>query len=326
MSGKRIVLSHQVYFVEAIRAHRLNFSTRQFQFLVKWQDYPESDNSWEPFVSFVTHPTKHTKVVNATLLDYLKSNALDVEHVQNPLSATQLLSMIASCPTSILYCPDAKSKRSLAWFQREASSSRHLKQPTENAKRKAKEALVQPPRQCKRRRSVSTVHSDHKTAGEEPAGRATLMEAGIPVAGAETDSQATDIDELSLDPFLRLRQEKLSSDYARHRRKYEPEHAHYSRMPAYIMFTPVPATLHDDKGRWKRSPTDVDAEVPSLGPACVAQLRGLVVAEEVPQSAHTGLPGLRDHEVEYVEWDFTAEECDAIMQHIQRLDERRLQE
>ncbi len=36
------------YEVEAIHSHRHHGKKRQLQYLVKWQGYPKSDNTWEP--------------------------------------------------------------------------------------------------------------------------------------------------------------------------------------------------------------------------------------------------------------------------------------
>lgn len=36
------------YTVEAIRAKRRNPVTNQVEYLIKWENYPESDNTWEP--------------------------------------------------------------------------------------------------------------------------------------------------------------------------------------------------------------------------------------------------------------------------------------
>ena len=39
--------------MEGIRKHRCD-KKGKLQYLVKWQDYPESDNTWEPEGSFVS--------------------------------------------------------------------------------------------------------------------------------------------------------------------------------------------------------------------------------------------------------------------------------
>ena len=40
------------YEVETIRDHRVFYKRKKLEFLVKWKDYPESDNTWEPFSMF----------------------------------------------------------------------------------------------------------------------------------------------------------------------------------------------------------------------------------------------------------------------------------
>ena len=39
---------HEEYEVEKILAHRQYGRNQQMQYLVKWQGYPDSDNTWEP--------------------------------------------------------------------------------------------------------------------------------------------------------------------------------------------------------------------------------------------------------------------------------------
>jgi Chromo (CHRromatin Organisation MOdifier) domain len=39
---------HMEYFVEEIRSHRGPHQRSKIEFLVKWLDYPECENSWEP--------------------------------------------------------------------------------------------------------------------------------------------------------------------------------------------------------------------------------------------------------------------------------------
>jgi transposase InsO family protein len=54
---------HMEFFVESIVSHRGNLNRSAIEFLVKWRDYPESENSWEPYSSLRD---------NAILHDYLK--------------------------------------------------------------------------------------------------------------------------------------------------------------------------------------------------------------------------------------------------------------
>ena len=58
----------QMYTVEAIREHRGNARrVSTLEFLVKWQDYKEADNSWEPWANLRT---------NARLHEYLRQHGL----------------------------------------------------------------------------------------------------------------------------------------------------------------------------------------------------------------------------------------------------------
>jgi Chromo (CHRromatin Organisation MOdifier) domain len=54
---------HMEFFVESIVSHRGNPTRSAIEFLVKWRDYPESENSWEPYSNLRD---------NAILHDYLK--------------------------------------------------------------------------------------------------------------------------------------------------------------------------------------------------------------------------------------------------------------
>jgi len=56
-----------VYVVEAIRAHRGD-NPSNFEFFVKWEGYPEEENTWEPIVSF------HDKEI---LVRYMKINSIN---------------------------------------------------------------------------------------------------------------------------------------------------------------------------------------------------------------------------------------------------------
>lgn len=40
--------SEEEYSVEAIRKWRYNLREKQYEYLVKWKNYPEEDNTWEP--------------------------------------------------------------------------------------------------------------------------------------------------------------------------------------------------------------------------------------------------------------------------------------
>jgi hypothetical protein len=42
---------HMEYFVEEIRSHRGPHQRSQIEFLVKWLNYPECENSWEPYAN-----------------------------------------------------------------------------------------------------------------------------------------------------------------------------------------------------------------------------------------------------------------------------------
>jgi Chromo (CHRromatin Organisation MOdifier) domain len=58
---------HMEFFVESISSHRGNLNRSASEFLVKWRDYPESENSWEPYSNLRD---------NAILHDYLKLKKL----------------------------------------------------------------------------------------------------------------------------------------------------------------------------------------------------------------------------------------------------------
>ena len=40
---------NMVFFVESIVSHRGNLNCSSIEFLFKWRDYPESENTWEPY-------------------------------------------------------------------------------------------------------------------------------------------------------------------------------------------------------------------------------------------------------------------------------------
>jgi hypothetical protein len=40
------------FFVECIRDHRINMEKNEIEFLVKWRDYPEEENTWQNFYFF----------------------------------------------------------------------------------------------------------------------------------------------------------------------------------------------------------------------------------------------------------------------------------
>ena len=50
MSRQRNRISEELYEVENIREERINHKGHS-EFLVKWMDYPESENTWEPFTN-----------------------------------------------------------------------------------------------------------------------------------------------------------------------------------------------------------------------------------------------------------------------------------
>ena len=54
---------HMEFFVESIVSHRGNPNRSTIEFLVKWRDYPESENSWEPYSNLRNNEILH---------DYLK--------------------------------------------------------------------------------------------------------------------------------------------------------------------------------------------------------------------------------------------------------------
>ena len=54
---------HMEFFVESIVSHRGNLNRSTIEFLVKWRDYPESENSWEPYSNLRNNEILH---------DYLK--------------------------------------------------------------------------------------------------------------------------------------------------------------------------------------------------------------------------------------------------------------
>ena len=55
-TGKEIASSesskYERYEIEAIRDHRVYHKYGRLEFFVKWMNYPESDNTWEPFRMF----------------------------------------------------------------------------------------------------------------------------------------------------------------------------------------------------------------------------------------------------------------------------------
>jgi hypothetical protein len=40
------------YVVEGIKDHRINVDNNEIQFLVKWKDYGEDENTWQNFFFF----------------------------------------------------------------------------------------------------------------------------------------------------------------------------------------------------------------------------------------------------------------------------------
>jgi hypothetical protein len=42
---------HMEFFVDNILSHRGLPKRSHIEFLVKWQDYPDSENSWEPYAN-----------------------------------------------------------------------------------------------------------------------------------------------------------------------------------------------------------------------------------------------------------------------------------
>ena len=55
------------FFVESIADHQGGLTRSTIEFFVKWKDYPESENTWEPYTNL------HD---NEVLRDYLKLKGL----------------------------------------------------------------------------------------------------------------------------------------------------------------------------------------------------------------------------------------------------------
>ena len=103
-----LINDEEQYEVEQIRNHQLHGCTRMLQYLIKWQGYPESDNTWEP-----------ANQVHALdlLWEYHKRQPLEsIKGKQKPLAKTTIhiltlskLSTIASQWPSLLPCSQSSS-------------------------------------------------------------------------------------------------------------------------------------------------------------------------------------------------------------------------
>jgi len=68
--GKGNILPEE-YQVEKILKHRVNTTTGNLELLVKWVDWPDTDNTWEPIHHFFEE-------INDKLLKYSKEHDLKV--------------------------------------------------------------------------------------------------------------------------------------------------------------------------------------------------------------------------------------------------------
>jgi hypothetical protein len=66
------------YFVEAIRDHRINVDDNEIEFLIKWRDYPEHENSWQNFHFF---SEDQPKMVEQYLLKLFNNNGQLVSYL-----------------------------------------------------------------------------------------------------------------------------------------------------------------------------------------------------------------------------------------------------
>ena len=55
--------NHMEFFVKSTVSHRGSLNRSTIEFLIKWRNYPESENSWEPFSNLRDNAIPH---------DYLK--------------------------------------------------------------------------------------------------------------------------------------------------------------------------------------------------------------------------------------------------------------
>ena len=55
------------FFVESITDHQGGLTRSAIEFFVKWKDYPESENTWEPYTNLRDNEVLH---------DYLKLKGL----------------------------------------------------------------------------------------------------------------------------------------------------------------------------------------------------------------------------------------------------------
>ena len=58
---------HMEFFVESIADHQGSLTLSTIEFFVKWKDYPESENTWEPYTNLRDNEVLH---------DYLKLKGL----------------------------------------------------------------------------------------------------------------------------------------------------------------------------------------------------------------------------------------------------------
>lgn len=62
---------YQRYEIESVRSHRVFKKLGRLEFFVKWKDYPEADNTWEPFSMFAQAQPNYIKNY---LFDFLDSD------------------------------------------------------------------------------------------------------------------------------------------------------------------------------------------------------------------------------------------------------------
>ena len=112
-----LIDNEEQYEVEQIRNHQLHGHSRMLQYLIKWQGYPESDNTWEPADQV------HTPDL---LQEYHKCQPLEsIKGKQKPLAKTAICTLSSSNPLiiasqwpSLLPCSWSNSldNLSLSWL------------------------------------------------------------------------------------------------------------------------------------------------------------------------------------------------------------------
>ena len=62
--SEQSISSYERYEVEQITDHRIKFHKKRgklIEFNVKWKDYPESENTWEPWDRFIVDQPQQVK-------------------------------------------------------------------------------------------------------------------------------------------------------------------------------------------------------------------------------------------------------------------------